>query len=108
MVAIWLVVGAMGTMPAGIVECAFGLEDRRQAEIEKLDAEIGELKLMKRGFEARAVRAEDQAERLQFGDRFVLETRKYFRIAEANRQKAARVQEEIDKLEKRKAELLAS
>jgi len=101
--------GAMSGMPLIVVdECSFALEDRKQAEIDRLDRDIEELKLMKRGFEARALRAEDQAERLQFEDKFVLETRKYFRIAEANRQKAQRIQEEIDKLEKRKAELLGS
>jgi hypothetical protein len=77
-----------------------------QAQIEKLEAQIEELKEMKRGYEARALRAENQADRLQFEEHFVLETRRYYRIAEENRAKAAKIQEEIDRLEAQKAELL--
>lgn len=78
------------------------------AEIERIDARIEELKEMKRGFEGKALRAEDQAERMQFEDRFSLETRQYFKIAEENRRKARLVQDEIDRLERKKAELLGS
>ena len=75
-------------------------------QIEQLDAQIKELKEMKRGYESRAIRAEDQADRLQFEDHFYLETRRYYRIADENRAKAAKIQEEIDRLEAQKAELL--
>lgn len=93
MMALCLVLGAIGG---------------KQAEIERIDVQIEELREKKRGFEGRAIRAEDQAERMQFEDRFILETRQYFRVAEENRRKAEQAQEEIDGLEKRKAELLGS
>lgn len=79
-----------------------------QPEIGQIDAKIEDLKEKKRGYEGKALRAEDQAERLQFEDHFTLEARQYFRVAEENRQKARLAQEEIDRLEKRKAELLGS
>jgi len=75
-------------------------------QIEQIEAQIKELKEMKRGYEARAIRAENQADRLQFEDHFVLETRRYYRIADENREKAEKIQEEIDRLEAQKAGLL--
>lgn len=93
-----LVLGAIAVDPR--------LPSEKRVEIERIDAEIEDLKEKKRGFEGRALRAEDQAERLQFEDRFTLETRQYFKAAEENRQQARLAQEKIDKLEKRKAELL--
>ncbi len=83
-------------------------KSEKMAEINSIDERIWQLKEMKRGFEGKAIRAENQAERMQFEDRFILETRQYFKIAEENRQKAQLVQDEIDRLEKRKAELLGS
>jgi hypothetical protein len=76
-----------------------------QEQVDEINAHIKELQEMKRGYEGRAIRAEDQADRLQFEDDFVLETRRYYRIAEVNREKAAKVQEEIDRLEAEKAKL---
>ncbi len=77
-----------------------------QEQIQQIDAQLLELKEMKRGYESRAIRAEDQASRLQFEDDFVLETRRYYRIADDNREKAAKIQEEIDRLEAQKAQLI--
>lgn len=77
-----------------------------QYQIEQIDAQIKELKDMKRGYEARAIRAENQADRLQFEEHFVLETRRYYRIADENRAKAAKIQEEIDRLETERSELV--
>ena len=77
---------------------------RVQAQVAEIDRQLAELESMKRGFEARALRHEDQAQRLQFEDRALLETRRHYELADENRAKAARVQEEIDRLlvEKRK------
>jgi len=76
-------------------------------EIQKIDSQIQELQEMKRGFEARALRHEDQVEYLQFNDRAVLETRKHLQLADENRAKAAKVQEEIDRLQAKKEKLRA-
>jgi len=92
-----------------IAMCLFaclGYAEVYQDQIEQIDAQIKELKEMKRGYVARALRAENQADRLQFEDHFVLETRRYYRIADENRAKAAKIQEEIDRLETLRAGLL--
>jgi hypothetical protein len=98
----WLLIGIGLTLTPGVWGTA---AQTPQEQIEEIDAQIKELKDMKRGYEARAIRAEDQADRLQFEDHYVLETRRYYRIAEENRMKAQKVQEEIDRLEMRKAKL---
>lgn len=74
-------------------------------EIQKLDAQIEELEGMKRGYEGRALRHENQAEYLQFEQQAVLETRRHLQIAEENRNKAILVQKEIDRLKVRRDKL---
>jgi hypothetical protein len=71
-------------------------------EIQKIDAEIEQLENMKRGYEARALRHEDFAEYLQFDQQAVLETRRHLQIADENRNKAALVQKEIDRLKEKR------
>jgi len=77
-----------------------------QEQVADIDDQILELQEMKRGFEARALRHEDQAERLQFDPKWNLETRRHLQLADENRQKAARVQKEIDRLKAKRAKLL--
>lgn len=99
----WVLLGVLTALMPGV----WGAPSPKiQEQVRQIDSEIEELKDMKRGFEGRAIRAENQADRLQFEDKFVLETRRYYQVAEENREKAERVQEEIDRLEARKAELL--
>lgn len=71
-----------------------------------LDQQIEELEEMKRGYEAQALRHEDLVERLQFDDEAVLETRRHNQLAEENRAKAAKVQEEIDRLKQEREALV--
>ena len=75
------------------------------AEIEKIDLQIAQLEEMKRGYEARALRHENMAEYLQFDQQAVLETRRHLQIAEENRNKAALVQEQIDRLKAKREQL---
>lgn len=77
-----------------------------QAQVAEIDRQLAELEAMKRGFEARALRHEDQAQRLQFEDRALLETRRHNELAEENRAKAEKVQQEIDRLQAEKQKLL--
>lgn len=77
-----------------------------QAQVAEIDRQITELQAMKRGFEARAMRHEDQAQRLQFEDRAMLETRRHNELADENRAKADKVQEEIDRLQAERRKLL--
>jgi hypothetical protein len=72
---------------------------------EQLDSQIQELKDMKRGCEARALRHEDMAEYMQFEQQQVLETRRHLQIADEDRAKAARAQMQIDRLEEERAKL---
>lgn len=71
--------------------------------MEQLDCRIHELKEIKRGFEATALRAENQGQRLQFDNENYLEARRYLKMAEVYRKKAKAIQDEIDRLEKIKA-----
>lgn len=75
------------------------------AEVQKIDVEIQELEDMKRGYEAKALKHDDTATYLQFDTEAVLETRRHIQLAEENRNKAALVQERIDRLKARRAEL---
>jgi hypothetical protein len=74
-------------------------------QVQQIDQQIQELEDMKRGFEARALRHENQAERLQFDDQAYLETRRHNQLAEENRAKAAAVQKEIDRLQSEKKKI---
>lgn len=75
-------------------------------QVKRIDSQIEELQGMKRGFESRALRHESQAEYLQFDDRAFLEARRHMQLAEENRIKAAKVQEEIDRLQAKRSQLL--
>ena len=75
------------------------------AEIQKIDAEIQQLENMKRGYEAKALKHDDMATYLQFDTEAVLETRRHLQLAEENRNKAALVQEQIDRLNEKKGQL---
>lgn len=77
-------------------------------QVGEIDRQIEELERMKRGYEARALRHDDQAQRLQFEDRAVLETRRHNDLAEENRLKAAKIQEEINRLQAERKKLLKS
>jgi len=76
------------------------------SELVEIDAKIRELTEMKQGYEARALRHENQAERLQFEDKAFLEARRHIQLAQENRQKAAKIQEEIDRLQEKRETLL--
>ena len=80
--------------------------DSQNPRIQQIDLEIQQLEDMKRGYESRALRHENQAERLHFEDQAYLETRRHNQLADENRAKAAAVQKEIDRLEAEKKRLL--
>ena len=77
-----------------------------QKEIALIDEEILELEKMKRGYEARALRHQDQAIRLQFNQEWNLEMRRHLELADENLEKAALVQKEIDRLNIRRKQLI--
>jgi hypothetical protein len=77
----------------------------KEQKIQQIDAEIAELEQIKRGYEAKALRHESQAQYLQFENRAWLEARRHQEMAEENRAKAAYIQEKIDTLENEKQRL---
>ena len=82
-----------------------GYSENRSAEIQKVDGDLQQLQEMKRGYEAKALRHEEQAAYLQFDQQTALETRRHLQLAQENRNKAALVQEQIDRLQIRRGEL---
>lgn len=85
---------------------AFSVEAvSKSKEIESIDSQLQQLEDMKRGYESKALRHESQAEYLQFDQQALLETRRHLQLAEENRQKAELVQQRIDQLKARRAEL---
>lgn len=82
-----------------------GYTASRAVEVQKINDQIEELEEMKRGYEARALKHENMAEYLQFDQQAVLETRRHLQLADENRNKAALVQEEIDRLNAKKQQL---
>ncbi len=87
-------------------EPLFQICSSKDLQIQQIDQQIKELKEMKRGYEARALRHENQADRLQFDDRTYLEMRRHNQLAAENKAKADAVQKEIDRLEQEKAKIL--
>ena len=77
-----------------------------QQQLAQIDDQIQELEGIKRGYESRALRHEDQAQRLQYYDKTYLEARRHLELAQENRDKAALVQEEIDRLKGQRKKLL--
>ena len=83
------------------------LSPQKEVQIQQLDQQIQELEDMKLGFDARALRHEEQADRLQFNDETYLETRRHIQLAEENRAKASALQKEIDRLQAEKDKILS-
>jgi len=71
---------------------------KNEDRIRFLTKKITELKDIKRGFIAKALRHENQAQRLQFIDGEELEARKHAKRAEKYKLAASKVQQEIDQL----------
>ena len=75
-------------------------------EIDTINQEIERLEEVKVGFEAKALRHESAANRLQFQQGQYIIAKKHWEQAEINRLAAKKVQEQIDALKKRKKSLL--
>ncbi len=91
-----------------ITDLAGAQSKPQAADVQKINDQIEELKDIKMGYEATALRHEDQAERMQFEQKQYLEMRRHLELAHENRLKAAEIQQQIDELKKKKAKLLPS
>ena len=81
-------------------------ENWRQ-EVEVIDRTIEKLTDLRNKELARATSAQNQGDRLQFNSSNLMDARRYWDQADTSREIAKRYQEEIDKLEKRKSEILS-
>lgn len=103
----WVTLGIFLILWGGAAYAIPGfLVQNLKSQVQELDQQIQELEDMKRGFEGRALRHEDQADRLQFDDKTYLEMRRHNQLAAENRAKAAAVQKEIDRLKAERMKLL--
>jgi len=75
-------------------------------EVTEIDQQIEDLEELKRGYEAKALRLENQAERLQFKNSEYIVAKRYWELADENRQIAKRIQSEIDALKEKKQEII--
>ena len=82
-------------------------KEKVDQKILQIDQKINELELVKRGYAAKAIRHEDQAETKQFNQEYNLEARRHYQLAEQNREVVQGIQEEIDLLEEEKQKILS-
>lgn len=78
----------------------------REEEMQDLDTRIQSLKEMKKGYEARAQRHEDQAEKYKHAEGEAFSAKRHKELADENKGIAQKIQKEIDQLETRKKVLL--
>ncbi len=88
------------------LDLSAALPKKAQLEIQDIDNQIQELEGIKRGYESKAIRHEDQAERLQFENDNFLEAKRHMELADENWEMAARIQLEINVLKKRRMLIL--
>lgn len=77
-----------------------------EQEVKTIDQVVDKLSDLRNKELARASWAQNQGDRLQFQSNNLTDARRYWNEADKSREIAARYQEEIDKLEARKKEIL--
>ena len=78
----------------------------KKQQVEEIDRHIKELEDAKIGLEGKAVKLENQGQRLQFVEGYLQEAKRALNAAAEFRQNAAHVQDEIDILEAKREELV--
>lgn len=81
------------------------LKSYQYDSIEDIDKKINELQDMKRGYESKAIRQDNQAQRLQFIEGELQNAKRNWKLAEDNRKIALRIQKEIDELKVQRMQL---
>lgn len=110
MMKIWMIIGVLcfGTLYGGD-EFALVKElppSQWKQEVSTIDEAVIKLTDLRNKELANAAWAQNQGDRLQFQSHNLIDARRYWNEAETSREIAARYQEEIDKLELRKREVL--
>jgi len=72
---------------------------------EVLDKKILELEDMKKGYEAKAIKHANKAERLQFVEGQLQVAKKHWKLADENKKIADEIQKQIDELQVRKLKI---
>jgi len=85
---------------------SFSIEKSTAAQIQEIDRKINNLEEMKRGYDSKAIRHSNQAQRLQFIEGELQVAKRHWKLAEDNRKIAIRIQKEIDLLKVQKMQLL--
>ena len=112
----WIVLGlsvfgmAYGTLPQ-LGEDVLALvkeqsQENWKQEVNTIDQAVIKLTDLRNKELSNAAWAQNQGDRLQFQSQNLLDARRYWNEADTSREIAARYQEEIDKLEVRKKEIL--
>ncbi|MDE3045160.1 MAG: hypothetical protein KGJ02_00730 [Verrucomicrobiota bacterium] len=102
----FLITMAFFLLLSGVWSLRAEISPKTVSQIQEVDDQIGQLDDVKRGYEARALRHENQGEDLQFRQRDYLEARRHFELAEENREKARSVEKQINVLKQKKEKLL--
>jgi len=112
----WIVLGlsvfgmAYGTLPQLGEEVLALVKEQSQEnwkqEVNTIDQAVIKLTDLRNKELSNAAWAQNQGDRLQFQSHNLLDARRYWNEADTSREIAARYQEEIDKLEVRKKEIL--
>jgi hypothetical protein len=77
-----------------------------QEQIEQIDKEIDELKALKERYLGKAARFQDQGDRLQFYDDYVVEARRYWDLADCALEIVDKIDQEIAMLKAQREKLL--
>jgi len=78
---------------------------KKYNSVEDIDKKINELEEMKRGYEAKALKNANQAQRLQFMPGELQTAKRYWKLAEDNKRIAIKIQKQIDELKVEKMKL---
>jgi hypothetical protein len=77
-----------------------------KTKIEDLDMQIKYLEDLKLGLEGRAIRYENQAQRLQFDKDQLLEAKRFWNMADQNRKAAAELEQKIQEKKKERQQVI--
>ncbi|MBI5274577.1 MAG: hypothetical protein HY860_05945 [Chlamydiales bacterium] len=79
---------------------------QQQQQLDYLDDQIKRLENERDTYKAKAVRAQDQGDRLQFENGMLTDARRYWQFADACNEIAAKIDQQITLLKKQRSELI--
>jgi cell division protein FtsL len=88
-----------------ISKTAYSYSNKIDSEIVTIDKKITELEQMKKGYEARATKHANTAQRLQFVEGQLQIAKKHWKLSEEYKEIAKKIQSEIDNLQAQKVKI---